>query len=962
MLTYKELQEKGICWTGYKRKKGTKPYEDGSCMKEEQLDELKHGTISSYMQKARTQLSNIEVSRRSTGDEKIGAEKARRRANTLNKIADKTDSRAVRDQLHKATSFVKEELEKHHTLAFGRMNPITSGHEAVVNKLHSVAKEHNATHSLVVSHSQDAKKNPLSAEQKVKHAKHAFPGTKVTAASKEAPTILHHAAAAHAAGATHLHVVAGSDRHEEMHNLLHKYNGQNAAHGHYNFKKITVHSSGERDPDAEGTTGISASKMREHAASGNKTAFHAGAPSKMKPEHKDAMYNDVRKGMNLKEQAPIAPVPDRKYIKGTPENKALKAKNKPINGHPTNVKEETQEQQDDRSMQLKRFKDQMSQSNGPQIDTEIALDKKEKDIMTGKIKQKNKTELGLSKKEQDNLSGVNETLRPEMGAAHYIDDFIKSTDPRFNNKSKAERRRMAIGAYMAAKAKGMKEETINEYSMADLHKDAADRVKKDIDKASNDRIAALKNPPKKKGFFAKVGEKQINMVKGAWHGLTKEEIEEGTLQGNVAGGDAMNTTTSAPSDKMPAGSVKKVKGFKFFNGTNEPNTQMTVKEELDRQLSMLEEAAKAIDQGEYDYEGQMARTQLQTILRNSKDLIAMLSDEDNLPEWVQSKITLAQDYITCVRDYLQSKEELGEETLDERNKANALMRKTMDASRGAKFKLKNPVPDADPKHKTARDHNVAIGRALRNEAATGNPGGGYHGACGTPDDMYDDMHKHVKNLTDGDDKTVKHYLDSGHGKKLAGREQDHDHIKADFKKFMKYYRPEMHDSKPDVKEETAPVGKPQKIALKTAVIKLHPNGVASDTEEGWAKPKKIKEGTMKSYKEFLQSLDEKLIGSQKKLDKNHNNKLDAQDFKLLRKEETEALDEIKLADLPSRKIQGRSYGADYHDPEGADDAWEKEGRRGRPAGKAGRKAGSGAGVYKPRKTMSKLKQLGATYK
>jgi hypothetical protein len=869
MITYNELKEKCTCWTGYKRKPGTAPCAEGSCVKEEQLDELKMGTVRNYMKKARTQLSNIEVSRRSTGDEKFGAEKARRRANTLNKIADKTDSRAVRDQLHKATSFVKEELEKHHALAFGRMNPITSGHEAVVNKLHSVSKEHNATHSLVVSHSQDAKKNPLSAEQKVKHAKHAFSGTNVTAASKEAPTILHHAAAAHAAGATHLHVVAGSDRHEEMHNLLHKYNGQNAAHGHYNFKKITVHSSGERDPDAEGTTGISASKMREHAASGNKKAFHAGAPSKMKPEHKDAMYNDVRKGMNLKEQAPIAPVPDRKYIKGTPENKALKAKNKPINGHPTNVKEETQEQQDDRSMQLKRFKDQMSQSNGPQIDTENALDKKEKDIMTGKIKQKNKTELG-----------VNETLRPEMGAAHYIDDFIKSTDPRFNNKSKAERRRMAIGAYMAAKAKGMKEETINEYSMADLHKDAADRVKKDIDKASNDRIAALKNPPKKKGFFAKVGEKQINMVKGAWHGLTKEEIEEGTLQGNVAGGDAMNTTTSAPSDKMPAGSVKKVKGFKFFNGTNEPNTQMTVKEE----------------------------------------------------------------------------------SLDERNKANALMRKTMDASRGAKFKLNNPVPDADPKHKTARDHNVAIGRALRNEAATGNPGGGYHGACGTPDDMYDDMHKHVKNLTDGDDKTVKHYLDSGHGEKLAGREQDHDHIKADFKKFMKYYRPEMHDSKPDVKEETAPVGKPQKIALKTAVIKLHPNGVASDTEEGWAKPKKIKEGTMKSYKEFLQSLDEKLIGGQKKLDKNHNNKLDAQDFKLLRKEETEALDEIKMSELPSRKIQGKSYGADYTDPEGADDAWDKDKVKKPAGGKRGRPAGKGAGVYKARSTISQLKAKSAIYK
>jgi len=89
-----------------------------------------------------------------------------------------------------------------------------------------------------------------------------------------------------------------------------------------------------------------------------------------------------------------------------------------------------------------------------------------------------------------------------------------------------------------------------------------------------------------------------------------------------------------------------------------------MKESFDETFEMLEEAVAAIDKGEYDYEGQMARTQLQTIWRNSKDLIDMLSDDENMPEWVQSKITLAQDYITCVRDYLQSKEELGESAVD----------------------------------------------------------------------------------------------------------------------------------------------------------------------------------------------------------------------------------------------------------------------------------------------------------
>ena len=105
------------------------------------------------------------------------------------------------------------------------------------------------------------------------------------------------------------------------------------------------------------------------------------------------------------------------------------------------------------------------------------------------------------------------------------------------------------------------------------------------------------------------------------------------------------------------------KNYKRKPGTKPCAPGSCIKEEATHQeaFDLLEQTAKAIDSGEYDYEGQMARTQLQTILRNSKDLIDMLSDEDNMPEWVQSKITLAQDYITCVRDYLQSKEELGEE-------------------------------------------------------------------------------------------------------------------------------------------------------------------------------------------------------------------------------------------------------------------------------------------------------------
>jgi hypothetical protein len=123
-------------------------------------------------------------------------------------------------------------------------------------------------------------------------------------------------------GVKHLHVVAGSDRVEEYHKLLHKYNGVKSAHGNYKFKSIKVHSSGERDPDAEGTSGISGTKMREHAAAGRKKKFHAALPTKMKPEHKDALYHDVRHHMGIQEA--VAPgsqgeVKISKYEWGTPE-------------------------------------------------------------------------------------------------------------------------------------------------------------------------------------------------------------------------------------------------------------------------------------------------------------------------------------------------------------------------------------------------------------------------------------------------------------------------------------------------------------------------------------------------------------------------------------------------------------------------------------------------------------------
>ena len=62
------------------------------------------------------------------------------------------------------------------------------------------------------------------------------------------------------------------------------------------------------------------------------------------------------------------------------------------------------------------------------------------------------------------------------------------------------------------------------------------------------------------------------------------------------------------------------------------------------------------DPAEYDQEGDMAKTQLKTMIDAAQELHDMMGDNDNLPEWVQNKITKATDYIDSVRDYMKHNE------------------------------------------------------------------------------------------------------------------------------------------------------------------------------------------------------------------------------------------------------------------------------------------------------------------
>ena len=78
-------------------------------------------------------------------------------------------------------------------------------------------------------------------------------------------------------------------------NYTDKYNGKE-----YNYKSIKVVSSGERDPDAEGVAGMSASKMREMAKNNDYRSFKSGVPNLSDSDSK-SLFNAVKKGMGIRE-------------------------------------------------------------------------------------------------------------------------------------------------------------------------------------------------------------------------------------------------------------------------------------------------------------------------------------------------------------------------------------------------------------------------------------------------------------------------------------------------------------------------------------------------------------------------------------------------------------------------------------------------------------------------------------
>ena len=180
------------------------------------------------------------------------------------------------------------------TVTFGRFNPPTVGHE----KLLDAAKRQAAggTYRIYPSRSEDPKKNPLSPDEKISYMRKMYPkhGERIVN-DEDMRSIFDVLTRAYEDGYTSINIMVGADRKAEFEKLADKYNGEL-----YDFDEINVVSAGERDPDAEGVEGMSASKLRKAAADGDFKTFRSGVPKALDDEDAKKLFNTLRSKMGIK--------------------------------------------------------------------------------------------------------------------------------------------------------------------------------------------------------------------------------------------------------------------------------------------------------------------------------------------------------------------------------------------------------------------------------------------------------------------------------------------------------------------------------------------------------------------------------------------------------------------------------------------------------------------------------------
>ena len=196
--------------------------------------------------------------------------------------------------------------------AFGRFNPPTTGHEKVIEKVAKIAGSN--PYRIFPSHTQNPKKDPLPQALKTAYMRKMFKRYARNIIVTKSRNAIEIAVELYDQGYKNLVMVAGSDRVKVFDTMLNSYNGvEGKAHGYYKFDSIKVVNAGQRDPDAEGVEGMSASKMRVAASNGDMDSFLQGVPSGFSDGKK--LYRDVRKYMGIREERDMGDMTDFEAVR-----------------------------------------------------------------------------------------------------------------------------------------------------------------------------------------------------------------------------------------------------------------------------------------------------------------------------------------------------------------------------------------------------------------------------------------------------------------------------------------------------------------------------------------------------------------------------------------------------------------------------------------------------------------------
>lgn len=499
-------------------------------------------------------------------------------------------------------------------VSFGRMNPMTNGHEKLANKLKSEAASRKADAKLYLSHSTNPKKDPLPFDTKVKFAKKAF-GPMVQ--SSAARTIIEVAKELNGKYST-LVVVVGSDRVPEFKTLLDKYNGKE-----YTFDSIEIVSAGERDPDAEGVEGMSGSKMRKFAADKDIKNFSRGVPSKLSDTDTEQLYNAVRQGMKLDEEFSkmieegIQATADFKVSKSGkkyPAHKIVLGKKKE---EPEEVKTEEADieeavlslsQRRQRAIQFKRLQTRIQRAR-----------------MLAMKRFADKKHLALRARRQ-----ARGFLKARFASGKSYDAM--ATAQKIVVDKRLEKMKPVVGKIASRLLPKVRQAEIQR-KMNTMKQESVET----IDEATNRLDQLIRYGLADKSMLTTIKRSVSKLQSGENLSAQERKATESlitTLLDIVTSSDALFRMTKSQLQK----------------------------EAYDYVLEQEEEAEEKVE-----LDGlHMARVEVASLIDDAEDLLEMLSEMEEEPDaWVASKISLATDYIASVTDYLEFNSYAGEEEDEE---------------------------------------------------------------------------------------------------------------------------------------------------------------------------------------------------------------------------------------------------------------------------------------------------------